>query len=168
MKERNLIKEAGSSKCHVGDTSFIEIYDELDRLASKIKQLGYVPDTDLVLHDVEEEQKEQYLVQHIEKIAVAFGLINTSKSKPMRVFKNLRIWLATEGEIVVRDSNRLELGLGPSIPDPKLSHLALAPNPETKSELGPQMRTPNSKTESESIPQLDPGPRLEFEPRPQT
>ncbi|XP_062120199.1 pentatricopeptide repeat-containing protein At3g49170, chloroplastic [Humulus lupulus] len=129
MKEKNLIKEAGSSwievenkvyKFHVGDTSnpqSLEIYDELDRLASKIKELGFVPNTDLVLHDVKEEQKERYLFQHSEKIAVAFGLINTSKSKPVRVFKNLRICgdchsaikyisVATEREIVVRDSNR--------------------------------------------------------------
>ncbi|PON72117.1 DYW domain containing protein [Parasponia andersonii] len=129
MRERNLIKEAGSSwievenkvyKFHVGDTSnpsALEIYDELDRLVSKIKELGYVPNTDLVLHDVEEEQKEQYLFQHSEKIAVVFGLINTSKSKPISVFKNLRICgdchsaikymsVATGREIVVRDSNR--------------------------------------------------------------
>ncbi|KAF2306022.1 hypothetical protein GH714_009469 [Hevea brasiliensis] len=103
MKERNLTKEAGCSwievenkvhKFYVADTSHpqvLEIYDELDQLALKIKELGYVPSTDFVLHDVEEEQKEQYLFQHSEKIAVAFGFISTSKSKPVRVFKNLRV-----------------------------------------------------------------------------
>lgn len=129
MKERNLTKEAGSSwievenkvyKFHVGDTSHpkaSEIYNELDRLVLKIKELGYVPNTDSVLHDVEEELKEQYLLQHSEKIAVAFGLINTTRSKPIRIFKNLRICgdchtaikyisMATGREIVVRDSNR--------------------------------------------------------------
>lgn len=129
MKERNLIKEAGSSwievenklyKFHVGDTSHPkarEIYEELKQLASKIKKLGYVPNTDWVLHDVEDEQKEQYLLQHSEKIAVAFGLINTSKSRPIRVFNNLRVCgdchtaikfisVATGREIVLRDSNR--------------------------------------------------------------
>lgn len=129
MKERNLIKEAGCSwievdnkvhKFHVGETSHpqtLEIYDKLDQLALKIKEFGYVPDTNFVLHELEEEQKVQYLFQHSEKIAVAFGLISTSKSKPIRVFKNLRVCgdchtaikyisMVTGREIVLRDSNR--------------------------------------------------------------
>ncbi|KAK2977436.1 hypothetical protein RJ640_028597 [Escallonia rubra] len=103
MKRRNLIKEAGCSwieaenrvhKFHVGDTSHPqaqEIFKELDQLVSKIKEIGYVPDTDFVLHDVEEEQKEKYLFQHSEKIAVAFGLISTSRPKPVRIFKNMLV-----------------------------------------------------------------------------
>ena len=129
MKEQNLIKEAGYSwieventvhRFHVGDTSHPqawEIYRELDQLAAKIKEIGYIPDTDFVLHDVEEEQKEQFLFQHSEKIAVAYGIISTTPSKPIRIFKNLRVCgdchtalkyisTATEREIVVRDSNR--------------------------------------------------------------
>ncbi|RVW72287.1 Pentatricopeptide repeat-containing protein, chloroplastic [Vitis vinifera] len=129
MKARNLIKEAGCSwievenrvhRFHVGETSHPQawqIYQELDQLASKIKEMGYMPDTDFVLHDIEEEQKEQFLFQHSEKIAVAFGLISTSQSKPIRIFKNLRVCgdchtaikyisMATGREIVVRDSNR--------------------------------------------------------------
>ncbi|XP_065854218.1 pentatricopeptide repeat-containing protein At3g49170, chloroplastic [Euphorbia lathyris] len=129
MKEKNLTKEAGCSwievenkvhRFYVGDTSHlkaVEIYDELDQLALKIKKLGYVPNTDFVLHDVQEEQKEHYLFQHSEKIAVAFGFISTSKAKPIRVFKNLRVCgdchtafkyfsVVKEREIVVRDSNR--------------------------------------------------------------
>ena len=51
-----------------------------------------VLDTDFVLHDVEDELKEQYLFQHSEKIAVAFGLISISKPKPIRVLKNLCLW----------------------------------------------------------------------------
>lgn len=124
-----MIKEAGCSwievdnkvhKFYVGDTSHPkaeEIYDELQHLSLKIKKLGYVPNLDFVLHDVEEEQKEKYLFQHSEKIAVAFGLISTSKLKPIRVFKNLRICgdchsvikyisMATGREIIVRDANR--------------------------------------------------------------
>nr|GFB44971.1 hypothetical protein [Tanacetum cinerariifolium] len=94
-----------------------EIYKELDQLVTDIKKLGYVPDTDFVLHELDEKEKEQYLVQHSEKIAVAFGLISTSKTKPIRVFKNLRVCgdchtamkyisVARGREIVVRDSNR--------------------------------------------------------------
>ncbi|CAF2085018.1 unnamed protein product [Brassica napus] len=67
MKERNLVKEGGCSwievgdkfhKFYVGDTSHPNthrIYDELDRLIREIKRCGYVPDTDLVLHKLEEE-----------------------------------------------------------------------------------------------------------------
>ncbi|CAI0412884.1 unnamed protein product [Linum tenue] len=64
------------------------------------------------------EEKEKYLLQHSEKIAVAFGFIGSvGSSKPVRVFKNLRICgdchsafkyfsVARAREIVVRDSNR--------------------------------------------------------------
>ncbi|CAA2998744.1 pentatricopeptide repeat-containing At3g49170, chloroplastic [Olea europaea subsp. europaea] len=81
LKERNLVKEAGCSwmeaenkvqKFYVGDTKHPrtrDIYEELDRLLLEIKEMGYVPNTDFVLHEVEEEQKEQYLFQHSEKIA---------------------------------------------------------------------------------------------------
>ncbi|KAL1812819.1 hypothetical protein ACET3Z_022884 [Daucus carota] len=129
MKQRNVVKEVGCSwietgntvhKFYVGDTSHPQardIYGQLDQLAVKIKKLGYIPDTNFVLHNVVEEQKEQYLFQHSEKIAVAFGLISTAKPKPIRIFKNLRICgdchtamkyisLATGRDIVVRDSNR--------------------------------------------------------------
>ncbi|KAL4575746.1 hypothetical protein LXL04_011831 [Taraxacum kok-saghyz] len=130
MKERNLIKEAGCSwieadnqshKFYVGDTGHPlahEIYKELDELVMEIKKLGYVPDTGFVLHQgLDEREKEGYLIQHSEKIAVAFGLISMSKTKPIRVFKNLRVCgdchtamkyisMARGREIVVRDSNR--------------------------------------------------------------
>ncbi|MCE2055382.1 hypothetical protein HAX54_042500 [Datura stramonium] len=83
----------GACRVH-GDTKHPkakEIYEKLDKVALKIKEIGYVPNTDLVLHEVEDEQKEQYLFQHSEKIALAFGLISTSKQKPIRIFKN-RVW----------------------------------------------------------------------------
>ena len=129
MKERNFVREAGYSwievenmvhRFHVGDTSHPqawEIYREMDQLASRIKEMGYIPDIDFFLHDVEEEQKEQFLFQHSEKIAVAYGIISTTPLKPIRIFKNLRVCgdchtvmkyisMATGREIVVRDSNR--------------------------------------------------------------
>lgn len=130
MKEKKLVKEAGCSwievennvhKFYVGDTKHPEselIYEHLDQLVMKIKEMGYVPDTNVVLHEVEDdEQKENYLIQHSEKIAVVFGLINTNKQKAIRIFKNLRVCgdchtamkyisVATGREIVVRDSNR--------------------------------------------------------------
>jgi hypothetical protein len=37
-----------------------------------------MPYTNLVLHDVEEEKKELHLSHHSEKLAIAFGFINTA------------------------------------------------------------------------------------------
>ncbi|XP_073276656.1 pentatricopeptide repeat-containing protein At3g49170, chloroplastic [Primulina huaijiensis] len=129
MKVQNLVKEAGCSwieiarkvhKFYVGDTKHPQakqIYEELDRLGQRIREMGYVADTNFVLHEVEEELKEQILSQHSEKIALAFGLISTTKPMPIRIFKNLRVCgdchtamkyisMATRREIVVRDYNR--------------------------------------------------------------
>eukprot|EP00249_Psilotum_nudum_P016665 c25935_g6_i1 orf=43-2346(+) len=68
-----------------------EIYAELERLSRQMKEAGYVPDTKLVLHDVEERQKEYLLLCHSEKLAIAFGLINTQTGTPLRIVKNLRV-----------------------------------------------------------------------------
>ncbi|XP_062180065.1 pentatricopeptide repeat-containing protein At3g49170, chloroplastic [Phragmites australis] len=129
MREKNLSKETGLSWMHVentihefraGDTIHPraeEIYSKLDTLIREIKAMGYVPDTSIVLHDMSDELKEQCLLQHSEKIAVAFGLISTSATKPIRIFKNLRVCTdchsalkyfskATGREIILRDSNR--------------------------------------------------------------
>ncbi|CAN6358141.1 unnamed protein product [Urochloa humidicola] len=130
MRDKNLMKETGLSWMQVentihefraGDTSHPqaeEIYTKLDRLIRDIKGMGYVPDTSIVLHDMPDELKEQCLLQHSEKIAVAFGLIScTSATKPIRIFKNLRVCAdchsalkyvskATGREIILRDSNR--------------------------------------------------------------
>ncbi|KAK3403984.1 LOW QUALITY PROTEIN: hypothetical protein EUGRSUZ_K00340 [Eucalyptus grandis] len=90
IKLKNLIKET-VHKFYTSHPEAQDIYDERDQLASRIKKLGYVLNTEFVLHDVEEGQKEQYLLQHSEKIAVVFGLLSTSSLKPVWVFKNLSI-----------------------------------------------------------------------------
>ena len=41
------------------------------------REYGYVPDTEFVLLDVEDEQKERSLYYHSEKLAIAYGLIST-------------------------------------------------------------------------------------------
>ncbi|BBN69088.1 Zinc-binding dehydrogenase family protein, partial [Prunus dulcis] len=51
----------------------------------RMKEEGYVPDTNFVLHDVEEEQKEHNLSYHSEKLAVAFGIISTPPGTPIKV-----------------------------------------------------------------------------------
>ncbi|CAI8595932.1 unnamed protein product [Vicia faba] len=92
------------------------IYAFLENLGDKIRDAGYVPDTDSI-HDVEEDVKEQLLNSHSERLAIAFGLLNTSHSTPIHVRKNLRVCgdcheatkymsLVTGREIIVRDLRR--------------------------------------------------------------
>lgn len=63
----------------------------LSRLHLEMEERGYAPDLNFVLHDVEEEQKKEILGHHSEKLAIAFGLINTFTGTPIRVIKNLRV-----------------------------------------------------------------------------
>ncbi|TXG59509.1 hypothetical protein EZV62_014082 [Acer yangbiense] len=83
MDDRGVVKKPGLSwieikrEVHfflVGDTSHPqskEMHELLVEISKKMKEEGYVPDTNFVLHDVEEEQKEQNLSYHSEKLAVA-------------------------------------------------------------------------------------------------
>ena len=81
-----------------------------------MKAAGYVPSTDFVLFDIEEEEKEHFLGCHGEKLAIAFGLISTSPKDVIRVVRNLRVCgdsheaiklisKITGREIIVRDNN---------------------------------------------------------------
>ncbi|GLJ21585.1 hypothetical protein SUGI_0400670 [Cryptomeria japonica] len=103
MKDRGLNKKPGCAWIKlknriysfvVGDTSLPrlhEIYAILDSLARKLKEEGYVPDTNFALHDVDEEEKEQILYGHSEKLAIAFGLMNTCPGTTIQITKNLRV-----------------------------------------------------------------------------
>eukprot|EP01018_Ginkgo_biloba_P021054 Gb_39558 [translate_table: standard] len=94
-----------------------EIYAMLEKFAWQMKEAGYVPDTNFVLHDVGQQQKEQFLWYHSERLAIAFGLISKPIGTPIRIIKNLRVCgdchSATKfisriagREIVLRDANR--------------------------------------------------------------
>ncbi|KAL6853678.1 hypothetical protein ACP4OV_019707 [Aristida adscensionis] len=94
-----------------------ELQALIGEFVTQMKNHGYVPDTGSVLYDIEEEEKERILLGHSEKLAVAFGLINTGRGEVIRITKNLRlcedchsvtkfISKFTEREIVVRDVNR--------------------------------------------------------------
>ncbi|WOL20554.1 hypothetical protein Cni_G29359 [Canna indica] len=56
-----------------------------------VKEQVYVPDTRYVLHDIDQEAKEQALLYHSERLAIAYGLISTPARTPLRIIKNLRI-----------------------------------------------------------------------------
>ncbi|KAH7680584.1 TPR-like protein [Dioscorea alata] len=129
MRARGVTKSPGCSwiqirnKLHsfiTGDKhheQIVEIHALLKELYVKLKYAGYVPDTQFVLHDVEEEQKENVLLYHSEKLAVAYGLLATSDGTPLQIMKNLRICgdchnfmrfisKITKREIDIRDGNR--------------------------------------------------------------
>lgn len=92
------------------------IYAFLETLGEDIKAAGYVPDTNSI-HDVEDDVKRQLLNSHSEKLAIAFGLLNTSPGTTIHIRKNLRVCgdchnatkyisLVTGREIIVRDMHR--------------------------------------------------------------
>ncbi|RVW79254.1 Pentatricopeptide repeat-containing protein [Vitis vinifera] len=104
----------------MGDLSHPEsnkIYSMIRELMWKMKLAGYKPKTDLVVHSIDEEEKEDALSIHSEKLAIAFGLISTSEGTTIRVVKNLRICNdchdaakiisgIVKREIIVRDRSR--------------------------------------------------------------
>ncbi|CAM6105985.1 unnamed protein product [Calypogeia fissa] len=129
MQERGVSKERGCSwievdnKIHefaVGDTSHPEakaIYNELNKLTKQLKAEGYIPDTQVVLQEIDEEDKELALCSHSEKLAIAYGLMRIPQGTPIRIQKNLRVCSdchtatkfiskVTGREIIARDANR--------------------------------------------------------------
>jgi len=93
------------------------IHDKLDRLEELMKAMGYIPDLDFALHDVEERLKAQMLMRHSEKLAIAFGLISSPPGMSLRIFKNLRVCgdchnaakfisKIEDREIILRDTTR--------------------------------------------------------------
>ncbi|KAI3471189.1 hypothetical protein Pfo_027852, partial [Paulownia fortunei] len=92
---RSIMKERGIKK--IPGVSNVEFHDQVHTflavryLSWKMKEAGYVPKTDTALHDVEEEEKENHLVVHSEKLAIVFAIINSKPGIPIRVTKNLRI-----------------------------------------------------------------------------
>lgn len=94
------------------------IIDALNVFSEQMARQGYVPNTEDVFQDIEEEQKRHVLCGHSEKLAIVFGIISTPPGTMIRVMKNLRVCIdchtvtkyiskLAEREIVVRDANRI-------------------------------------------------------------
>ncbi|CAN1305806.1 Pentatricopeptide repeat-containing protein At2g27610 [Linum perenne] len=94
-----------------------QINKKLDELQVEMKKLGYTAESSYVFQDVEEEEKDTILLYHSEKLAIAFGILSLSPSKPILVTKNLRVCgdchsaiklisLITKRDITVRDASR--------------------------------------------------------------
>ncbi|XP_024520320.1 pentatricopeptide repeat-containing protein At4g21065 isoform X1 [Selaginella moellendorffii] len=93
------------------------IFKTLQRLMSEMRIKGYEPDRKVVIHSMEEEEKDEVLFYHSEKLAVAFGIASTPPRTPLCIVENLRVCSdchsaikfisGVEGRrITVRDSNR--------------------------------------------------------------
>ncbi|KAJ3683183.1 hypothetical protein LUZ60_013410 [Juncus effusus] len=92
MKEMRIKKQPGC----MGDKSHPrskEIYDLLGRLMERIKSIGYTPQIDFALHDVDEEEKSNILGDHSEKLALAYGLLVAPKGEVIRVYEEFEgLW----------------------------------------------------------------------------
>ncbi|XP_030551891.1 pentatricopeptide repeat-containing protein At5g50990 isoform X2 [Rhodamnia argentea] len=94
-----------------GDRSHREteaLYEALDELIKRTKMAGFVPSMELVLMDVADEEKEENLNFHSEKLAVAYGVLKSSPGSEIVVLKNLRIcydchcWIKLVSRILIR------------------------------------------------------------------
>lgn len=93
------------------------LYKDDEKLMAANKPQAYVPDTRYVLHDIDQEAKEQALLYHSERLAIAYGLISTPARQPLRIIKNLRVCgdchnaikimsRVVGRELIVRDNKR--------------------------------------------------------------
>lgn len=129
MKQSGVLKEPGCSSIEVNNKvhEFLagdlkhpkckEIYEMLKEINGWLKAHGYLPQTEIVLHDIGDSDKEKSLEFHSERLAIAFGLISTQPGSTIKIVKNLRVCpdchsvtklisKITGRKIVVRDRNR--------------------------------------------------------------
>ncbi|KAM6583668.1 hypothetical protein CsatB_010670 [Cannabis sativa] len=104
MTKEGISKEPGCSIIEVdgitheffaGDSSHPEceeIYKFLNVIKERLQLMGYSPDySQAPLVNEEGDTKEHSLDLHSERIALAFGLLNSKPGIPIRIFKNLRV-----------------------------------------------------------------------------
>ncbi|KAL6583453.1 hypothetical protein OROMI_005531 [Orobanche minor] len=136
LKVRKLIRQKGLQKSpafsrvegaegvihefYAGDTAHPrsgEIMKELEKLSGLLNINGYQPNLNSVHYDVSDEDKRQILMNHSEKLALAYALLTTNDGSVIRIVKNLRIcedchlfMCGASGisgrEIIVRDNMR--------------------------------------------------------------
>ncbi|KAM7508938.1 hypothetical protein LguiA_019391 [Lonicera macranthoides] len=132
LKTRGLVKDQGFSWLEIQNrvyvfgsgNRFFEQYEEVHKLLKKLSSLmakeGYVANLEFALHDVEEDEKRDMLCGHSERLAIAFGLLNTKPGTSLQVMKNLRVCgdchtftkyvsKIVQRELLVRDANRFHL-----------------------------------------------------------
>ncbi|XAR59372.1 hypothetical protein NMG60_11015193 [Bertholletia excelsa] len=93
-----------------------EIYQKVDNLMDEISKHGYVSGEKFLLPDVD-EQEQGMVLYHSEKLAIAFGLINTPPSTVLQLVQSHRICddchnavklitTVSGREIILRDASR--------------------------------------------------------------
>ncbi|ESQ53926.1 hypothetical protein EUTSA_v10024867mg [Eutrema salsugineum] len=68
-----------------------EFYMALKGLKEHMVEIGYVPESKLALHDVDQESKDENLLNHSEKLACISSFLETPARSDVRVLKNLRV-----------------------------------------------------------------------------
>ncbi|XP_058077191.1 pentatricopeptide repeat-containing protein At2g01510, mitochondrial-like [Magnolia sinica] len=129
MVVKGLSKNPGCSWIEIKDTIYTfgahdrshsdsqAIYKVLEKLSELIFKAGYVPSTEFVLLDVDEDDKKRLLCSHSERLAIAFGLMRAPHGVPIRIAKNLRVCgdchdaiklisKVTSRDLIIRDTNR--------------------------------------------------------------
>ncbi|XP_050371864.1 putative pentatricopeptide repeat-containing protein At5g13230, mitochondrial [Argentina anserina] len=129
MKRKGVKKEPGLSWIEnqgtvhyftVGDTSHPDmrlISGMLEWLKMRTFKAGHVPNCNVVMLDVHDDEKVRLLWVHSERLALAFALVRTPAGSLIRIIKNLRICVdchammkliskLVQREIIVRDMNR--------------------------------------------------------------
>lgn len=97
-----------------------EMYKLLENLLHKATSLGYVPykSVEFSIKEDEESSLGSSIKHHSERLAIVFGMINTTEGATVRVVKNITMCrdchnlvkffsTITKREIIVRDSKRL-------------------------------------------------------------
>ncbi|CAH9105572.1 unnamed protein product [Cuscuta epithymum] len=129
LREQGVKKETGLSWVEEGNRTHMfatgdkrherykEIYHKLDELGDEMERAGYVADTNFVLQQVGDQERNEAIRYHSERIAIAFALITIPPERPIRVMKNLRVCgdchnaikfmsKCTGRVMIVRDNNR--------------------------------------------------------------
>ena len=132
IKARGLKKDPGCSWMEIQNkvyvfgtgTKFFEQFEEVNKLLGMLAGLmakeGYIANLQFVLHDIDEDEKRDILCGHSERLAIAFGLLNTKPGTPLQVMKNLRVCedchtvtkyisKIAQRELLVRDANRFHV-----------------------------------------------------------
>ncbi|KAL8536590.1 hypothetical protein ACS0TY_011971 [Phlomoides rotata] len=130
MDRKRIKKEAGCSWVLIRDRvhSFVagggfefrnsdEYRITWDELMKEMEKDGYRPDTGVVLHNIDEEMKVEWVCGHSERLATVFSLIHSGSGLPIRITKNIRVcadchtWMkhaskVRDRKIILRDTNR--------------------------------------------------------------
>lgn len=130
MTEHSMKKSPGWSMIEIGKViyGFVagekpnevteEAHEKLREIVLRLRAVaGYAPQLRSVLHDIEEEEKEDSVSKHSEKLAAAFGIARLPKGRILRIVKNLRVCgdchtvmklisKVYQVEIIVRDRSR--------------------------------------------------------------